>query len=99
MAFTKEHSATSFLRLHRKQVSATHDEAARDGVTVPKSLAEYCAMSSRPLTRQQSSYDDPDFNFDEDDQDDDDDDDDEDDEDDCEEDEEQDEEDSGHGDM
>lgn len=71
---------------------ATRDEAQRDGVVVPSSLAEYCAMSSRPLARQSSNYDDPDFYNDDDDYPDDDEDEDENDSD-------EDEEDSGHGDL
>lgn len=74
-----------------KQVLATRDEAQRDGVVVPSSLAEYCAMSSRPLARQSSNYDDPDFYNDDDYP--------EDDEDEDENDSDEDEEDSGHGDL
>jgi ubiquitin-conjugating enzyme E2 R len=75
---------------YSKQVLATREEAQRDGVAVPTTLAEYCAVSRPLVARQQSNYDDADFYNDDDYMEDDDDDDDEEDED---------EEDSGHGDL
>jgi len=70
-------------------VSATREQAKADGVTVPTTLADYCSVS-RPLARQQSSYDEGDFYNEEEYQDEESDDDDE---------EQDDEEDSGHGDL
>jgi hypothetical protein len=73
-------------------VLSTHEDARKDGVVVPKTLAEYCDIA-KPIPRPQSHcYDDCDFFNEEDYPDGEDEDEDEDDD-------EEDEDDSGHGDL
>jgi ubiquitin-conjugating enzyme E2 R len=67
----KEGKDNQYERIVRQQVESTQEAARRDGVTVPKSLAEYC-IQSRPelmsVASEEYDFYDDDYNDDDDDE-------------------------------
>lgn len=50
--------SNNYLKLFRKQVSATHAEAVKDNVIVPMTLEEYCIKHTAKPSEQESDLND-----------------------------------------